>query len=311
MRSNAHETPHEGRGVVDGAKSPAAAVPAAGANPGPGAGAKIGKLSASEVRGATDAADRVVETHRRLASYLRHGMTLAEIDMHVAKTLADLGAKSCFLGYRQPGMPPFPSHACLSVNECVVHGTAGYYTKPLGPGDVLKIDIGVTYKGWIGDAAWTYLFAPVKPEVQRLADCGKESLRRGVRTLRPPNTYLAWAQAVQTHVEKECGFHLIRGLGGHGYGRRLHEAPFVSNVVPSYLGEWSDAATRCVPGTLIAVEPMIAIGTGQKTEDAKKWPVYSADGSMSVHYEHDVLITEADPMVLTKGLEELPDVVEK
>lgn len=272
--------------------------------------AGVGRLSAADIEGATGAAERVVETHRRLSAFLRPGMTLAQIDQFVAKTLADLGAKSCFLGYKQPKTPAFPSHACLSLNDCVVHGTAGYYILPIVPGDVLKIDIGVSYRGWIGDAGWTYLFAPVDPTVARLAACGKESLKRGVRALRPPNAFLAWAQAVQGHVEKECGFHLVRGLGGHGYGRKLHEPPFVSNVVPSYFGEWSDSATKCMPGMLVAVEPMIAIGTGNTRQGKNEWPVFTGDGTMSVHYEHDVLITEGDPIVLTAGLEEIKDVIE-
>jgi methionyl aminopeptidase len=272
------------------------------------------KLTPSDADAAYHAAQKVVDTHRRLAEWLRPGQTLAQIDAFVAKTLDDLKCRSCFLGYRVPRSAPFPSHACLSVNECVVHGTAGYYTKPMADGDVLKIDIGVTFRGWIGDAAWTYVFGKPSPLVKRLCDCGKESLRRGVAQLRPGNTYLAFAKAVQGHVEKECGFHLVRGLGGHGYGRELHGPPFVSNTTPTYPGEWPDAHSPCLPGTLVAVEPMIAVGTGdtyQNPGPGKKleWPVITSDGSLSVHYEHDVLITESGPRVLTEGLEEIRDVI--
>lgn len=267
------------------------------------------RLSVADAEAAHAAARKVVETHRRLADFLRHGQTLAQIDQFVAKNLAELGCRSCFLGYKVGRSPAFPSHACLSVNECVVHGTAGYLTRPLREGDVLKVDIGVWHQGWVGDAAWTYLFAPVQPEVRRLAECGKESLRRGVEQLRPGNTFLAWAQAVQQHVEEECGFHLVRGLGGHGYGKRLHAPPFVANSVPTYSGEWPDALTPCSPGTLVAVEPMLAIGTGETFQRGREWPVFTKDGSMSVHYEHDVLITEDGPRVLTAGLEQVNDVV--
>lgn len=265
---------------------------------------------------AYDAAQRVVTTHKRLAEWLRVGRTLPQIDRFVAETLEDLQCRSCFLGYQVPRSPKFPSHACLSVNECVVHGTAGAYTEPMKPGDVLKIDIGVLYKGWIGDAAWTYVFRETTPTVERLMACGKEALRRGVPELRPGNNYLAWARTVQTYVEQECGFHLVRGLGGHGYyGRRLHAPPFVSNVVPGggvewvLRSEWPDALTPCEPGTLVAVEPMIAVGTGEVVSRGRDWPIYTADGSLSVHYEHDVLITAGGPRVLTEGLESLPDVV--
>jgi methionyl aminopeptidase len=260
-----------------------------------------------DMQAARDAARRVVITHQRLADFLRTGQTLAEIDRFVAQTLADLSCKSCFLGYRVARSPAFPSHACLSVNECVVHGTAAYLPRPLAPGDLLKVDIGVTHRGWIGDAAWTYSFGTPAPRIRELMDCGKEALRRGIATLQPGEPYIRWAREVQRCVENEHGFHLVRGLGGHGYGRRLHSSPFVSNVVPSTPGEWPDAFSLVKLGTLLAVEPMIAVGTGETVQQRGQWPVYTADGSMSVHYEHDVLVTENGPEVLTEGLDDLPD----
>jgi methionyl aminopeptidase len=255
------------------------------------------------------AAQRVVDTHRRIAAWLRPGVTLIQIDAFVAKTLEELGCRSCFLGYQVPRSPKFPSHSCLSVNDCVVHGTATSHVQPMANGDLLKIDIGVFYQGWVGDAGWTYCFGDPSPVVRRLMNCGKESLRRGVQQLRPGNTWLAWAKAVQGYVEGECGFHLVRGLGGHGYGRKLHAAPYVSNTVPTYPGEWPDAHQPCRPGTLVAVEPMIAARTGETVHEPREWPVRTADGSMSVHYEHDVLITESGPRVLTEGMDDLRDVI--
>jgi len=247
------------------------------------------ELSPADADLASAAAERVVTTHRRLAEFLKAGLTLARIDAFIAIQLADLGCRSCFLG--------------------IVHGTAGYHTAPIVPGDLLKIDVGVVYRGWIGDAAWTYSFGEPTPEVRRLMDVGKESLRRGVLELRPGNTYIQWARTVQGYAEGECGFHLARGLGGHGYGRHLHTPPYISNVVPTWPGEWPDAHAPCEPGTLVAVEPMIAIGTGKTVQAAREWPIRTADGSMSVHYEHDVLITDRGPRILTHGLEDLPDVM--
>jgi methionyl aminopeptidase len=266
-------------------------------------------INAREAQSARAAAQKVVQTHRRLADWLHPGVTLAEIDRFIARTLEDLACRSCFLGYRIPRSPAFPSHACLSVNECIVHGTAGYYTPPLKGGDILKVDIGVFFEGWIGDAAWTYVFGDPSPEIRRLTQCGKEALRRGIQQLQPGRLYLEWARAVQTHVEEECGYHLIRGLGGHGYGRRLHAPPFISNTLPVHGNDWPEGYLPAAPGTLIAVEPMIAIGTGQTTQKRNQWPVFTADGSLSVHYEHDILITESGPEVLTEGLEELKDVI--
>lgn len=258
---------------------------------------------------AYDAAQKVVEIHRRLTGFLAIGQTLAQIDQFVGQSLQDLHAKSCFFKYRPGRMPPFPSQACLSLNDCVVHGTAGYYTAPLKPGDLLSIDIGVAYRGWMGDAAWTYAFGSRTPEIARLCEAGKESLRLGIEQLRPDKPLIEWARACQVCVENDYGYHLIRGLGGHGYGRSLHAPPFVSNVVPSFPGEWPDATTVPTPGTLIAVEPMLAIGTGDTFQEHGTWPIYSADRSMTVHYEHDVLITEDGNRVLSEGLEDLDDLI--
>ncbi len=269
------------------------------------------RINSDEAEQAYAAAQKVVDVHKRLVDFLAVGQTLAQIDRFVGETLDAMRCKSCFKGYRPGGLPPFPSQACLSVNECVVHGTAGYYEAPMKPGDVLKIDIGVSFRGWIGDAAWTYSFGEPAPEVRKLLDAGKNSLRLGIEQLRPGNTYKDWAKAVQGHVEGEQGLHLVRGLGGHGYGRKLHTPPFVSNVLPTYPGEWPDSDRPCEPGVLVALEPMIAIGTGTVSQAPGTWPIFSADGSLSSHHEHDVLITEDGPRVMTEGLDDLPDVIDR
>jgi methionyl aminopeptidase len=276
---------------------------------------KPSMLKPADVEKAYAAAQRVVEVHRRLAKFLRPGMNTAQIDAWVAKTLDELGCRSCFLNYRVPRHPPFPSHACLSVNSCVVHGTATSHPRPLQNGDLLKVDIGVWHQGWVGDAGWTYHIGEPTPAMRRLMDSGKESLARGVKEIRPDRTWIAWARTVQQHVEERCGFHLVRGLGGHGLydpdkGKpTLHGPPFVSNVVPSAPGEWPDAHKPCLPGTIVAVEPMIGVTTGKVTSKGNEWPVYIADGSMSVHYEHDVLVTETGNRILTEGIEDTPDVI--
>lgn len=270
---------------------------------------RTGTLSSADTDLAYAAAQAVVRTHERLAEYVRAGRTLAEIDARVGSVLRELGVRSCFLGYKPSGMPPFPNHACLSVNDCVVHGMSTTLARPLERGDVFKLDIGVWHKGFVGDAAWTYSIGEPEPRARALMDAGKESLRRGVEQLRPGNTYAHWARAVQSYVEGERGYRLVRGLGGHGIGRSLHGPPYVSNVLPSYPGEWPDAQTPCAPGTLVAVEPMLAETTGEVRHARRSWPIFTADGSLSVHYEHDVLITEDGPRVLSEGMERLPDVL--
>lgn len=266
-------------------------------------------LSKRDEAAAWDAGQKVVETHRRLSAWLRSGLSLAEIDDFVAATLDELEAPSCFLGYRVPRLPAFNSHACLSVNECIVHGTRDYFHRPIEAGDVLKIDIGVRYKGWIGDAARTYVFGEMSPEVRALTDAGKESIIRGIEAMQAGRPLIEWARAVQGYVEEECGLHLVRGLGGHGYGRQLHSPPFVSNVVPEHPAEWPEAGSRWRPGMLVAVEPMLAAGTHLTKATAGEWPVFTADGSQSVHYEHDVLITKSGPRLMTEGLDEVEDVI--
>jgi methionyl aminopeptidase len=262
-----------------------------------------------DVEGAVAAAECVVRTHDRLADFLRAGLTLAEIDAFVAQTLDDLHCRSAFLRYKIPAHPPYPSHSCLSPNDCIVHGTHLMTRDPVKPGDLLSIDIGVVHKGWVGDAAWTYAIEHADDEARRLMASGRESLARGVEAMQPGRPLIDWARAVQTCVEHEYGFHLVRGLGGHGYGRKLHGPPFISNVLPAHRGEWPDAWSAFKPGMLIAVEPMIAVGTAEILSTSREWPIFTTDGSRAVHYEADVLITDDGPRNLTAGMNDLPDIV--
>jgi methionyl aminopeptidase len=262
-----------------------------------------------DIDAALDAAQCVVRVHERLVDFLAAGQTLAQIDAFVAQALADLDCRSAFLRYKVRGHPPFPSHACLSLNDCIVHGTHDMTREPIKRGDVLSIDIGVVHQGFVGDAAWTYGIEEVSETARRLMKCGREALRRGIPRLVAGRPLLDWAREVQQVAEKEWRFHLVRGLGGHGYGKELHGPPFVSNVVPSHPGEWADCFTRCKPGMLLAVEPMIAAGTHEIRSDRRDWPIFTADGSLAVHYEANVMVTEDGPRDLTDGMQDLPDIV--
>jgi len=256
------------------------------------------------------AAQAVVEVHRRTVAWLHAGVTLGAIDTFIARTIDSLGGKSAFRGYKPfRDKPPFPSCACLSVNECVVHGTATYFDRPLRAGDVLKIDVGIKFQGFVGDVGWTYSIGEPTPQVRELMDVSKRSLQLGVAQLLPGMKLQEYARAVQTYVEVENRMHLVRGLGGHGYGRELHEGPFVSNVLPEPGNPWDDARTTCKPGMFLAVEPMVALGTSRTLPDRGTWPIYSADGSMTAHHEHDVLITDDGQVLLSAGMDELPDVI--
>ncbi len=279
---------------------------------------RIPLISAAESELAFAAAQCVVKAHRRIVEFLKIGVTLAQVDAEIARILADQQARSAFLHYRVGRLPPFPAHACLSVNNCVVHGTPGAYTKPMVEGDVLKIDIGAIHKSFVGDAGWTYTFKRFpSPGVKRLIEVSKQSLQRGVAQLAPGKPLLNFAKEVHACVEKENPFYLIRGLGGHGYGRYvsdtdrgLHRPPYVSNLPPQFPGDWPESAVRCQPGMLVAVEPMVAMGaTGETRQIKNQWPVYSKDGAMTAHHEHDVLVTENGPRVLSEGMDDLPDLV--
>ncbi len=262
-----------------------------------------------DIEGAYAAAQCVVRTHELLVEYLQAGRTLSQIDRFVAEVLSSLECKSAFLRYQMKGHPPFASHACLSLNDCIVHGTHDMSDKPVSRGDVLSVDIGVIHHGWIGDAAWTYAIGEASDEAMELMSCGRESLRRGIDSVKAGRPLLDWAKALQPYVEGECGFHLVRGLGGHGYGRKLHGPPFISNVTPVHAGEWPDASDTFKPGMLLAVEPMIALSSGDIVSKRRQWPIYTADGSLSVHYEADILVTNNGARDLTEGMDSLPDIV--
>ena len=266
-------------------------------------------ISSKDAKEARVSARHVVEIHNALTDFLRAGLTLPEIDAFVGSKLRDLKCKSAFHKYKIPGQPPFPSQSCISVNDCVVHGTHIMPHSPLTAGDLISVDIGVTHNGWIGDAAWTWAIEHASDENHKLMQAGRESLAAGIKAMQPGRPMMDFARAVQGVAEGEFDFHLTRGLGGHGYGRSLHAPPFISNVVPTHPSEWPDAWRIFDPGMLIAVEPMLAIGTGQIENVRGTWPIFSADHSIAVHYEADVHITEDGPVDLTEGLQNLPYIV--
>lgn len=252
------------------------------------------------------AANKVVEMHKRLAGFIREGQDLADIETFVIKNLEDLKCKSAFYHYPR-GRMKFPSHACYSVNNCIVHGTAVWLMNSnpyLSKGDILKIDIGVLYQGWIGDAGWTYMVGEMTEDGRKLIDAGKAALTRGIPTIKAGSLISDWSVAAQS-VEKTHGVFMVEKLGGHGVSKKLHDSPFIPNRFSPDQGQ----NDRFAPNTMIAVEPMIAIGTHQIESKRDRWPIYTKDGSNSAHFEHDLFIGESETVVLTKGLDDLPEVV--
>jgi methionyl aminopeptidase len=259
--------------------------------------------------GAIAAAAKVVEVYQRLVHEIQVGQKLPQIDQTIQKIIEQLKCKSCFFRYRIPHKPPFPSQACLSVNDCIVHGTAGYYNLPLKEGDLLKVDIGISYQGWLADVGWTFSIRSFASEqAERLMACGKRSLLESIDKLRHGRPASDWADSVQNIVESE-GFHVCRYFGGHGYGKKLHEPPHISNRRSSDLDPWPEGQTLLQKGMLLAVEPMIAAGTHEVRSTVAGWPAFTADGSLTAHYEADILIQEDGPVNLTAGMNNLPEII--
>ena len=219
------------------------------------------------------------------------GAILRQLDALARQLIRKAGAQPAFLGYRPGGAKkPYPAAICTSVNEVVVHGIPSDYA--LKPGDLLKLDFGVIYNGYYADAAWTVPIGVVSPEAGRLIDVTKKALYKGIAAATTDKTLGDIGYAVQNCVEK-AGFHVITGLTGHGVGKALHEDPSVYNF--GEIGKGMPLAA----GLVLAIEPMTAIGSGNIVKRPDE-SYATADGSLSVHFEHTIAITEYGPVILTK-----------
>ena len=228
----------------------------------------------------------LAEVHELLAPMVKPGTTLLELDEVAESHIRSRGGTPAFKGYHG-----FPGTLCTSVNEKVVHGIPDSYA--LKEGDLLSIDCGVILRGWVSDAARSYVVGGGNPEAQRLIDVGWASLDAGIEACTPGATIGDVGAAVQ-EVAEAAGTHVIRKLVGHGIGRDMHEEPQVPNYGTPGTGPVLE------PGYVIALEPMLALGTVDIVEDpADGWSIYTADGSLSVHVEHTIAITEDGPRVLT------------
>ena len=219
------------------------------------------------------------------ASLVRAGVTTAEVDRAAAEAIREAGCKSAFLGYRG-----FPGSICVSINEEVVHGIGG--PRVIQDGDVVKIDIGVHYDGWVGDNAITVPVGNVPEDTLRLLAVTEEALLVAVSHARDGEMLGTLCWSVENHV-KPHGFTVVRDFVGHGVGRKLHEEP----QVPNY-GKRGERP-RLKAGMTLAIEPMVNQG-GEKTRIlADGWTVIATDRKPSAHFEHVVLVTEGEPEILT------------
>jgi len=232
------------------------------------------------------AAGRVLaRCHTLLAGKARAGVTTAELDQAAEKFIRSQGGEPAFKGYRG-----FPGSICASPNSMVVHGIPGPYK--LTRGDILSIDIGVILDGWVADAAITIPIGNVTPVAKRLLASTKAALFDAVEQCRPGNRLSDVSHAVQKRIEGD-GFSVVRSLVGHGIGRDMHEDPQIPNF-----GE-PGTGPLLAEGMVLAVEPMVNVGTYRIRIADDQWSVYSEDGSLAAHFEHTVAITSDGPRILT------------
>lgn len=248
----------------------------------------------SQVRKIRDASRIVGTAHLALREFIKPGVTTREIDDFVARHLQKNHSISPFLNYTYDDLPPFPATACLSLNDVVVHGLPD--EKPLENGDVLTVDIGAKKMGYIGDSAWTYVVGDSNGQIDKIMHVGEMSLRLALGAIRPGVKVRKIAETIENFVLKN-GFSIIKDYAGHGVGASLHEQPSIANYV-NLDDQFLNYVLR--EGEVIAIEPMIAEGSGKIKQDKKAWPVRTADGKLSVHFEHTIVVTATGCDILTE-----------
>ena len=221
-----------------------------------------------------------------VSDFIQPGVTTRDIDQFAASRMKHYGGKSAFLGYKK-----YPCHLCISVNEQVVHGLAN--ARRVEFGDIISLDVGVIYNGFIGDTARTVAVGGCSVEAQRLMDVSEEALHEGIAQARPGRRVADISGAIQRYVEGH-GYSVVREFVGHGVGRTMHEDPQVPNFVDDAKG-----SPKLRAGMTLAIEPMVNAGGPEVKLLDDGWTVVTKDGSLSAHFEHTVLITESEPEILT------------
>ena len=214
------------------------------------------------------------------------GVTTKQIDKCVHEFIVKSGAVPSFLGYGG-----FPGSACVSVNDEVIHGIPG--KRKLNEGDIVSLDVGATFKGFVGDCAGTFPVGKISDEAQKLIDVTRQSFFEGIKFAKPGYRISDIGAAIQDYVESH-GFSVVREYVGHGVGRELHEAP----EIPNYRsGRRPDP--RSVKGMTLAIEPMVIIGSREIAVLDDDWTVVTCDGSWAAHYENTIVVTDGEPEILT------------
>ncbi len=243
--------------------------------------------SAMEVSHMRDAGRIAAMALQELGKRVAPGVTTGELNRFADEFLRRAGAEPAFLGYQG-----FPASICASVNEEVVHGIPGL--RKLENGDIISIDIGAVYHGYVGDATLTFPVGEISAEASRLLQVTRQSLFEGIGRAVPGNRIGDISAAVQQYVESH-GYQVVRDFVGHGVGARMHEEPQVPNFGMAGMGP------RLQPGMTIAIEPMVNVGTYEVMVMPNRWTAVTRDHSLSAHFEHTVLITGGQPEILTQN----------
>lgn len=225
----------------------------------------------------------VTATLTEVAKMLKPGITTASIDKMAEEFIHDNGGKPSFKGYG-PKNNPYPASLCISVNDTVVHGIPSEYE--IKPGDVISVDCGFYRDGYHGDHAYTFAVGEVPAEVSKLMRITKESLALAIQASRENNRVGDISFAVENYTNKQHGYGVVRELVGHGVGKNMHEDP----QVPNY-GRRGDGK-RLKYGMILAIEPMINLGTHKVNTLQDGWTIITADNKVSVHYEHTTLVAK-------------------
>lgn len=242
--------------------------------------------SSSEIKLMEIAGKIVSDTHKHLEKHIKPGITTKELDELARNFIIQSGAVPSFKGYGG-----FPASICASINEEVVHGIPS--NRKLKNGDIVSIDIGACYKGYHGDSAWTYPVGKISPEKQFLLEHTEQSLYEGLKVIKAGARVGDIGNAISKYIEN-FNLGVVRELVGHGIGNKLHEAP----DVPNYGNPKTGPLLK--EGMVIAVEPMINLGTREVYIKDDEWTVVTADNSPSAHFEHTVLVTKSGIKILTK-----------
>jgi methionyl aminopeptidase len=225
------------------------------------------------------------QVFNEVAAMVAPGVTTADLDRKARRLIEDAGARPAFLGYNG-----FPGTLCTSVNEEVVHGIPS--DRELLDGDIVSVDCGLVLQGFYSDTATTFPVGEISPKARKLLQVTEESLHKAIEQMHVGTRVGTVCHAVQKHAESH-GFSIVRDYTGHGIGRAMHEPPQVPNFGRP------DTGFKLQAGLVIAVEPMVNIGTWQTVTLDDNWTVVTADDSLSAHFEHTIAITDEGPVILT------------